>query len=1045
MDFSSKKKKFYAQDDIPKTRRELFLLTRIMSLSKKYQDMLSLCENILNMVLEIFEFNGRGVYSVDFETNIAEIICSSGLPEAFITEINYINIHNSPYNQVFIQKKPLIAENYHELNPKRSEKWNILSIASIPLFTEKKVYGALNIASKKYFKFSKEIKLIFQNLGHEIGNIIEIFDFDFKFNKSESQLGSILENLSVPLHLIDKNYNIIYYNYSFKKLIKKFGFPVEIKGKSLFNLYPFLGNIRHEYDEVKKVGKKLITNEYRKIGDREGFFKITKIPVKKNNEVHQIITIIEDITVKVKSDQRLKESEDKYYQLYERSPSMICLVSLDGRIIDINNSLINHYGGDPKSLIGKHFRELDCYPPEMKIKLLELYSTLLKQGNIEPFEIKLFPLYKEIIWVFLEANLINLGDKQYIQVIMQDITNLKLAEEKLKKSEEKYRLITENTNDLIRVLNNNFIIGYINEPSHMRFLGYLEDDLVGKDALHLIHPDEYREIRRFMIKLKKNGEATREGRIRHKNNIWIWFEIRGQIFFNDDGELNYLFVSRDITDRKKAEQELKDSEEKFRTIAEQSHIGIAIIQKLKIQYANNRLSEILGYPISELLTWTKDTILSIVHPEDYEKIKLIFSEFSNSKRAYIEGLQFRVSRKDGNMIWLDISAKEINYLGSQGNLSLIMDITKNKLADDLLKESEGKYRLISEDSNDLISIINENLEIEYINEQTHIRKLGYDIDSLKDAAFRLKITHPNDQKAEARGIRKGFLRGSYSNTIRLMHANGYYLWFAVNGRMFRDKNGKKKILCESRDITEIKRVEKKLLQLNQLKSELIRRASHEFKTPLVSVLNAADLILKSSETLNSNTKKLLKIIKQGGNRLNTLVNNLLDVSKLELGKIVLEKVDINLIRLINNCVREVKFLAEERDIAITLDSTGDYTVNVDVLRFEQVIINLLYNSIKYTPIHGKIDISIIKPQEKELIIKVKDNGIGFEKEEIENLFSKFGKIERYGIGENLITEGTGLGLYICKEIIDLHKGKIWVESEGRNKGSVFIISLPFSN
>ena len=145
--------------------------------------------------------------------------------------------------------------------------------------------------------------------------------------------------------------------------------------------------------------------------------------------------------------------------------------------------------------------------------------------------------------------------------------------------------------------------------------------------------------------------------------------------------------------------------------------------------------------------------------------------------------------------------------------------------------------------------------------------------------------------------------------------------------------------------------------------------------------------------------------------------------------------------LINYCVSDLEGLALTRNHDITVDIHDDLITTIEKERIYEVLSNLIINTIKYTPPGGEIEVKS-EIAENSYIISVKDSGIGFTEEEMEQLFTQFGKIERYGQGWDLGIEGTGLGLYICKRIVETHGGEIWVESEGRDKGSTLYFSLP---
>jgi len=250
----------------------------------------------------------------------------------------------------------------------------------------------------------------------------------------------------------------------------------------------------------------------------------------------------------------------------------------------------------------------------------------------------------------------------------------------------------------------------------------------------------------------------------------------------------------------------------------------------------------------------------------------------------------------------------------------------------------------------------------------------------------------------------------------------------------------------SKDITEKIKAEqlivqenKKLLELNQFRKNLITRVSHEFKTPLNSIQSATQLLLQNYQ-IDYQIRKFLEIIHKGGTRLTKLVENILDVSEIESGKLILNEEKTNIADLIRNCIDETTFLALKRNLSLKSNLPKSLFLNIDPDKMEQVIINLLSNAIKNTPPNGEIYVDIIT-NNSHIDLQIKDSGVGLTKEEQVKLFTPFSKIERYGKNMNVDIEGSGLGLYLSNEIVQLHGGQILVESEGRNKGCTFVLRL----
>jgi len=237
------------------------------------------------------------------------------------------------------------------------------------------------------------------------------------------------------------------------------------------------------------------------------------------------------------------------------------------------------------------------------------------------------------------------------------------------------------------------------------------------------------------------------------------------------------------------------------------------------------------------------------------------------------------------------------------------------------------------------------------------------------------------------------------------------------------------------DITEKKNID-------EIKSKLLTRFSHEFKTPLVSINGYIDLLLNEyKEKFDNETISILRDAKDGGIRLKSLVNLFIESSELREKLVKLNLTEDNLYPLIISCLNELKGLIRLRSHNITLDLKEDLITKFDREKLKEVISNLLVNSIKFTPAGGDI---LIKSSINDhfVIFSIKDNGIGMTEREKLQIFKRFGKIERYGQGWDILSEGSGMGLYISKELVELHGGKIWVESEGRNQGSTFYFSLP---
>jgi signal transduction histidine kinase len=238
----------------------------------------------------------------------------------------------------------------------------------------------------------------------------------------------------------------------------------------------------------------------------------------------------------------------------------------------------------------------------------------------------------------------------------------------------------------------------------------------------------------------------------------------------------------------------------------------------------------------------------------------------------------------------------------------------------------------------------------------------------------------------------------------------------------------------------LQKANEELKKLDKAKSEFISIASHQLRTPLSIIKGYASMLVEGSYgVLPEKAKDIIQKIGESNERLIHLINDLLDISRMEGGRMKFEWNFIILSELVQSVVEELRPQADKKGLALNWQTLGEKTyVRADEEKLRQVIMNLVDNAIKYTP-KGQVDVSIKKIGTDKIRSSVKDTGIGMKKDEMEVLFGKFIRGREV---PKVWTEGVGLGLYVAKMIIEEHKGKVWAESEGENKGSTFNVELP---
>ena len=319
--------------------------------------------------------------------------------------------------------------------------------------------------------------------------------------------------------------------------------------------------------------------------------------------------------------------------------------------------------------------------------------------------------------------------------ITREITDLKETEKKLRESEEKYRNLVNNILDQIIETELDGTITYVS-PQVYDIFGYKPEEVIGRGSIQFVHPDDINIVKEAMEKAVKSGEKiSSEYRLKHKNGIYVNIASRGQLIKRGNYH-KLIAVIRDITAQKKAGKLLKELEEKFRTLAEQSFLGIAIIQDNLTKYVNERLTETFGYSIDEIMSWQPGEFLKNIHPDDRKFVAEHVRKKQLGEPNTIDQYQFRGLKKNGDTIWLEVFSKTINYEGKLADFVTLIDITEKKLAEQKLKKSEREYReafnrsnfykdLIAHDINNILQNILSSVELSslYVEEEKKLKDL----------------------------------------------------------------------------------------------------------------------------------------------------------------------------------------------------------------------------------------------------------------------------------------------------------------------------------
>jgi len=500
-----------------------------------------------------------------------------------------------------------------------------------------------------------------------------------------------------------------------------------------------------------------------------------------------------------------------------------------------------------------------------------------------------------------------------------------------------------------------------------------------------------------------------------------------------DQKLTGLWVlQRDITSQKLIEATLAKTRNQLNFALAAGSVGTYVWNFKTNKITWTKVQESL-YGLKEYsFKGTLEDWLSFIHPQDAEPTR---RAIENSIRERKElSVEFRIFWPDGSVHWILSRANTIfNNKGEPQEMSGInIDISERKFKEQIILENEERFKALVQNSFDVITVFNHEGTITYQSESIE-RVLGYAAKQrLGENIFEKSLVHPDDLETEKKLFESCLQQPSkYIQTeLRMLHKDGSYRIMEVGCINLLNNSSIQGIIKNYRDITKRREIEKQ-------KEEFIGIASHELKTPVTSIKAYAqilhDTLIEKEDFVSAD---LLLRMDHQIDRLTSLISDLLDVTKITEGQLILKKEKYDLTELINEVVSDLQMTTKRHKIITELQEIKPITGDKE--RTAQVIVNLLSNAIKYSPSADKIIVKTT-PTENEVIVSIQDFGIGISKEMQKKLFRRFFRVT----DESTRTfPGLGLGLFIATEIVRKQHGRIWVES-APNEGSTFCFTLPY--
>ena len=786
-----------------------------------------------------------------------------------------------------------------------------------------------------------------------------------------------------------------------------------------------------------------------------------------------------------------KEAERLYMFLAERSFAGVYVVQ-DGAFRYLNKKAAFYAGYDPEELIGSHASFL--VHPDDEARMRRCAREMLNGERSTPYEFRIVTKGGGVRWIMETVTAFDYKGRPAILGNSMDVTEKMDMENALLESETRYRQLFENAVEgfFQSTPQGTYIV--VN-PAFAKMFGYASPEEMNAAVTDIgAQLYVYQEDREAIGRLLDTQVYVEdfEAEFRRKDGARIWGRINARAVRDNRRRISYYEGTIiDITDQKRAQEEFRRQYRFLRILLDSIPVPVYYLDARGICVGCNhafadffsRTSEdIMGKPLHEL--WAEDISASGRHP--------VWGDEGAQEALPYETVLIRADAAPRNVIVSKAPFFDLD--GSRGGeIGSFLDITDRKEAEKALSISEEKFRSIFE--NAVEGIYQSSPTGGFLSVNPCLASIcGYEspedmMQGITDMVTQFYVD-PRDRQVFRELLEKDGRIENYE--YRAHRKDGSVIWVSNNARCVRDAAGRvlyyegalvditsrreaeaelalhrdhlEELVRErtdglEREIAEHRRTEESLRRAkeaaeaaNRAKSAFLANMSHELRTPLNAVIGFSDVLNKKYHgPLNDKQEEYVQDIAASGQHLLDLINDVLDLAKIEAGKDDLYYAPVSLPELLENSLSMFREKARRHDIEVRIEgeqNLAGITVTADARKLKQALYNLLSNATKFTPDGGRIIVRAgvvdeITPGEKgagrSIEVSVADTGIGIAPEDREKIFEEFHQVYDPTTGKN---PGTGLGLAVTRRIIGMHGGRIWVESAGLGKGSAFTFRIP---
>jgi PAS domain S-box-containing protein len=888
---------------------------------------------------------------------------------------------------------------------------------------------ALNLGADQYVNKIGKPEAVYSELAHGIRTVVKGKKAEEALRESEKERRAVLDSMSELVIHQDLKHRILWVN---RKAADSVNMKVEqLKGHYCHELWaksasPCLGCPLEETIKTGELQQGEITTPDGRVWSINGSPIIDA-----NGNVTSVVEVVTNITEQKKAEEKLRKSEAKYRALVENIGNGIATTDLEGRLVFVNQALCEMVGYSEKELIGKPFA--DFLHPDDKKRMLQIFLDGWKNPN-RKFSIEFRVIHKKGHIVHMYSSPTTTMYKNKIvgfNAILSEITKLKKAEEKLRESEEKFRNLAEKSPNMI-FINRKGRVVYANKRCE-EVMGYRREEFYSPDFnfFTLIAPESIEQLRSSYSRHLKGDEIlpyeytliTKEGKRIES--------ILTSKLITYEGEKAILGIITDITERKRIEEGLRKRELYLRKTQQIAHFGswVLDVKTNRVEFSDEMFN-IFGIT-KEQFSFTPEYTNSLVQPEDRARVQEHYEDLLIRHKPV--SMEYSIIRPDGSVrhLW---GNGEVEF-DEKGNLQYligtVLDITEHKKTNEKLKESERKYRLLTENITDVIYIQDMNLNVTYASPS--VEKIsGYtpeELSKLKPENFMTPESFERGVAEFKEAITSAAEETDYEIPLKqyeYVRKDGSTFWGELKMKLLRDSNNNLVgIQGTLRDITERKEAEKKL---DEMMNELV---TINEKLGVVGRLTRHDARNKLSVIANNVYLAKQKLAADHGaleflGDVESVVAQIEEIFDFSRNYEMLGVEDLSYMNVGNSVEEATILLSGMNEVKLVNECKGLVVMADSLLR--QLFYNLIDNTLKYGEKVSQIRV-YHEEGENQLKLVYEDDGVGIPENEKEKLFK-----EGYG-------KSTGYGLYLIKKICEAYGWTIR-ETGKQGKGAQFTMTIP---